>query len=174
MTLLVLLSSKKKSWRIRQLFFTQLRYKTLIRWKPNLVRTGPSTVSNSPLNTASSKDLTMSPLENSPRSPPRLPEGQVEKRLAIWLKSAPLASFSLISRHCFSVLTRMCWAQAFFIGMLLGEGKGGARLLQLRLRVSPSGARPGSGGRRPGGPWPGIARGSPAPAGHRGSRWPGG
>lgn len=47
------------------------------------------------------KGLDHIPFIELPRSPLRFAEAQVEKRLAIWPKSAPFSIFSLISRHCF-------------------------------------------------------------------------
>src|SRR5690606_40502797 len=65
---------------------------------------------------------TIWPGRTSPRSPPFLPEGQVEYFFASTSKASPLAMRFFSCAASASVFTRMCRAMALGIAALLGYG----------------------------------------------------
>ncbi len=90
-----------------------VRYNTFTTCQPNLVFTKCGT-SVSPEKQTLSNWGTIWPRLNSPRSPPRLPEGQVEYFFASVWNFAPFFSCLIMSSACSLCFTRIWSAAAVF------------------------------------------------------------
>ena len=86
----------------------QLHSNLLITWYPNFVFIIGETCPFWSAKAAFSNSLTIFPLEKTPRSPPRFPDGQSDDPLAMFANFSPCLRRSSTAFASCSVLTRMC------------------------------------------------------------------